>query len=168
MYDFGRTHNSRQNAVNKGRFDIRGCPRRGDRGGDMVKCALKTSFVLEKRFEPSRINTPILIWNNAINVFSEPWFLKRLEREQRRKRRHSRPQPPGENNGDAARLTHFLTDHQNSKDQGHPKQYSKYEYAHVLIIPQFWQMQQLCYKNVTVVLQKWTLISISKIKILFN
>ena len=49
----------RQNAVNKGRFDNWGCPRRGDRCGDRVKCALTTSFVLEKRFERIHKDTPL-------------------------------------------------------------------------------------------------------------
>jgi hypothetical protein len=44
--------------MNKGRFASRGCPRRGDRCGDRVKCALTTSFVLEKKFERTHKETP--------------------------------------------------------------------------------------------------------------
>ena len=46
-------------AVNKGRFKIKGCPRRGDRCGDRVK-RLTARLVLERNFEQYSESTTIL------------------------------------------------------------------------------------------------------------
>ena len=45
-------------AVNKGRFKIKGCPRRGDRCGDRVK-RLTARLVLERNFEQYSESTTI-------------------------------------------------------------------------------------------------------------
>ena len=44
----GKERNHDKMSVNKGRFQIRGCPRRGDRGGDGVKCASQRGLSLKK------------------------------------------------------------------------------------------------------------------------
>ena len=61
--DASQQPNPDKTQVNKGGFAYRGCPRRGDRCGDRVKCALTTSFVLEKRFERTRREAPFLIFH---------------------------------------------------------------------------------------------------------
>ena len=72
--DAARGRNPDKTQMNKGRISFRGCPRRGDRCGDRVKCALTTSFVLEKRFERTHKETPFPIefeseWVFAVSIF---------------------------------------------------------------------------------------------------